>query len=378
MPNKRDQWEELGERVARARNAARLNQQELASKIGIDRTALTKVESGKRGIDALELARMATILGRPIEWFVSRPSKAAAGRRDVRRKEVMDESPADIALEGLARDVDLLQELGVLATQKPFTPGKKAKSAKDAEAVARAFRKHAGVADGPVWDLQRVAESVGLYAFSVDLGNDNLDGSYLASSVQGGVALINGGTPSGRRRFTMAHELGHHVFQDPYSSEWIVDLSARSRERLINAFAIHFLLPGLATKKRWKQLGGDEEPRSAAIILAAEFGLSWTAVCSHLCSLGHFTQRVQRQLELDPPRRHDYLELGISVRDDLNPPSVPPAYAQAVLKAYKSHKITRARAFEMLRDTIEEHDLPEQGIPRLEALRAEIDPGSEK
>jgi len=361
--------------VARARNASHLNQQELASKIGIDRTALTKVESGKRGLDALELARLAEILRRPIDWFVVRPSKAAAGRRDARRREVMDDSPADIALEDLARDVGLLQELGVLAVDKPFYPRKKAKTAKDAEAVAEAFRKHVDIAPGPVWDLQRVAERVGLYAFSVDLGDDTLDGSYLAAGQRDGVALINGRTPTGRRRFTMAHELGHHVFQDPYSAEWVVDLSARSREKLINAFAIHLLLPGRAASERWKQLEGNENPRSAAIILAVEFGLSWTAVCSQLSRLGLFAQRLLRQLELDPPRRHDYLELGVSVREDLVPPSVPPRFAQAVIKAYKSYKITKARAVEMLHDTVEEDDLPAQGIPRLEALRAEIDPG---
>lgn len=57
---------------------------------------------------------------------------------------------------------------------------------------------------------------------------------------------------------------------------------------------------------------------------------------------------------------------------------MPPRFAQAVVKAYKGHKISSARAMEMLRGTIEEGDLPEQVGPPLEALQAEIEPGAHR
>ena len=84
MSKKDHKWKELGDRVARARQAARLSQQELASKINLERTVLTKIETGARGLDALELARLASVLKRPIDWFVTEPSVAVAGRRAAR------------------------------------------------------------------------------------------------------------------------------------------------------------------------------------------------------------------------------------------------------------------------------------------------------
>lgn len=51
-------------------------------------------------------------------------------------------------------------------------------------------------------------------------------------------AVVNGDTDSGRRRMTLAHELGHWLCGDAY------DVWARDdRERMLNSFAIHFLAP---------------------------------------------------------------------------------------------------------------------------------------
>jgi len=371
MTKSRKEWQKLGKRVARARAASHLNQQDLATKIGIDRTAISKVESGSRGLDALELARLAKVLKRPIDWFVASPLSAAAGRRDARRKQLVDDSPADIVLEDLARDVELLRELEVLVEDDLFIPEKKVSDVDDARAIAEDFRRFVGINHGPLWELQRIAEGAGLFSFSIDLEDDNLDGSYLAVD-KTGVALINGRAPTGRRRFTLAHELGHHLFQDPYSDEWVVDQSIGSRERLVNAFAIHFLLPASEVEERWTVFTEQHGLRASAIIIAAEYGISWTAVCAHLVNLNMITTSDFRHLDLNPPRRHDYLELGIAAREDLVPPAVPPKYAQAVIKAYKGHKISGARAIEMLKGTVDSGDLPDTTEPPLDALQAEL------
>ena len=110
-----------------------------------------------------------------------------------------------------------------------------------------------------------------------------VEGSYVALA-RGGVALIQGQSQVGRRRFTTAHELGHHVLADEYSSEWVKG-GKDERERLISAFAIHLLMPRQAAKRRWQQLGGDDDAWNAAVCLAAEYGVSWSALCGQLASL---------------------------------------------------------------------------------------------
>ena len=52
----------IGARLAVARKAAGLTQEDLASAVGLDRTAVTKIEAGVRSLDALELARIAEMV----------------------------------------------------------------------------------------------------------------------------------------------------------------------------------------------------------------------------------------------------------------------------------------------------------------------------
>jgi Zn-dependent peptidase ImmA (M78 family)/DNA-binding XRE family transcriptional regulator len=368
MPQDKKEWKELGNRLARARMASRLSQADLAAAIGLDRTAVTKIEAGDRRVDSLELARLAAVLRRSIDWFLYQPAPSVLSRRASRDE--AEDSQADILLEGIARDVALLIELGMLTPPKPFHPGVPVESVETAEAAALELRRHLGLDAGSVWDLQRVLQEAGLYAFSLELESESLDGSYVAID-QGGVAVVNGRAPTGRRRFTLAHELGHHVLADTYSDEWILGIGGSEHERLINAFAVHFLIPGDAVKKRWQALAGD--PRQAAIVLGAEYGVSWTAACAQLRNLGLIDDAKHAQLERDRPRKADYVEGGVHLREDLVPPAVPPIFAAAALKAFRRHKLSAARALEILRGSLSAEDLPPEDAVPLDSMLPEMD-----
>ena len=55
----------------------------------------------------------------------------------------------------------------------------------------------------------RVA-SLGLLAFSWEFGKHGADGASVLLG-RGGVAVVNGSYQTGRRRLTLAHELGHYL-----------------------------------------------------------------------------------------------------------------------------------------------------------------------
>jgi Zn-dependent peptidase ImmA (M78 family)/transcriptional regulator with XRE-family HTH domain len=370
MRNAIKSWVDLGARVARARVAARLSQADLAAAIELERTAVTKIESGSRHVDSLELARLARVLGRPLDWFVVDPPPSVVSRRA--RVDPVPESPADLLLEGAVRDVSLLVELHLLVPAPGFHPTAPVDSVAAAAVAALELREHLGLGMGPVWELSRIVESVGLHGFSLDLGTEQLDGAYLALE-QGGVALVNGGTPSGRRRFTLAHELGHHVLADQYSDEWIIGSGADDRERLINAFAIHFLMPGPGTLPRWNILQGPTDARGAALHLGVEYGVSWAAAVGQLRNLGLVDEATHRELERARPTRADYLEHGLTLREDLAAPTLPPRVAAAALKGYRSHKLGAARVLEILRGTLAEGELPPDDQVPLAAMRAELE-----
>jgi len=362
-------WQELGARVAEARKVAQLSQAELATAVNLDRTAVTKLESGERKLDSLELVRIAGVLKRSVDWFLSPPLAAVVSRR--KRRETTDESRADALLEGIARDVKLIIDMGLLSPPTPPVPVA-VDSVETAETAARDLRQHLGLPPGPVWDLLAVAERLGCYAFSVDLKDESLDGSYLRLEV-GGVAVVNGSMQTGRRRFTLAHELGHHLFADDFSDEWIVGADAEGRERLINAFVIHFLMPREACLSRWLELDGRREPRFAAVALGAEYGVSWTAVLGHLRNIDVIDARAHDRLRSDSPTKADYLEGGLTIREELTAPAVPPRYAQAVMRAFKRHKLSRGRTLDLLHGAATAQDLPPEDHVPLQSMRAQFD-----
>lgn len=364
-------WEDLGNRVMAARKGQGLTQVELATAIEVDCSVIAEIETGGRTVDALELARLARVLRRPIGWFVTDPPPSVVSRRAGRDDVVRHE---DIQLEALAQDVEQLIGLGVL----PPPPARPISidSIGAAEQAALEVRRAAGLReDEPVWDLVRVVERLGLYAFVLELdgrGSAEADGSYVALEACG-VALINGRREAGRRRFTIVHELGHHISEDEYDPDWVVGSDATEREKIVNAFAIHFLLPRAAVEQRWPELQGAADPRDAAIRLGVEFGLSWSAACAHLQRLGCLSAQQYERLLPQKPTSVDLVERELTIRNDVVAPLVPPGYAASVIRALQQGRVGPARALELLQGTVHERDLPARKPLSLDSMKRELE-----
>lgn len=345
-------WIEFGRRLADARTAAGYTQGELAARLGVDRTAVSKIENGDRKVDSLELARFAELLAQPIQWFVLGESGALVSRRQardgVRRR-------ADLVLESLAADVEQLLEMGLLARTDLQPLGFTVDSVETAELAAKEIRRRLEIPAAPLDDLQTVAEHLGLHAFVLPL-ESGVEGSYVALK-GAGVALIQGKDPAAKRRFTLAHELGHHIFEDEYSDEWVTG-SLDERERLISAFAIHLLVPRPGVVSLWAQFNGAEDPRGAAIEIAGRYGVSWTALCAQLANLEVVTQAQRTALVEFRPSMSDFVERKIKLLPLPESPSVPPAFAAGAVRGCRRQLIGVRRAAEMLRDTLAESELP--------------------
>lgn len=73
--------------MAAARKAAGVTQASLARDAELDRTAVSKIESGRRAISSLELVAIARALGRPLQWFLDESVEGAGvALRDLRRR----------------------------------------------------------------------------------------------------------------------------------------------------------------------------------------------------------------------------------------------------------------------------------------------------
>lgn len=344
---------ELGQRIAEARVDVGMTQADLAAGAGLERTALVRVETGERKVSATELVSLADVLGRPVDWFFTESPAAVVSRR--RDPAVGGFSrKLDLALEIVARDIAFLDRRRIIrATER--TAHKTPTTYEEAERLAHSTREEASVPDGPLRDLQSVSESLGLLGFSLALGTDSGDAAS-AQVEKHGVAVINGSTGPGRRRFSLAHELGHHLVGDAY--EPAPRLGGSDTERMINAFAAYLLMPRASVMAVWNELSG-ESVRRAAIAVSVRFGVSWTATCNQLTNLGLIEHRTRELLIANDLRRGELFEFGERYSPALEPPSVPRRYAIAVVSAYRQKRLTSARTIELLHNTVREDELPD-------------------
>ena len=352
--------EHLGARVAAARRDAGLTQQECATRVGIDRSALAKIETGRRGVSATELVRFAEALEMRIEWFFEDAPQAVLSRRNA--AEAGAPSPSvDRFTERLAREVEFLQRIGgIELTETPAISFPE--TAEQAESAASEARRRLGYdPEQPATALgARVAE-LGLLAFSWEFG-EHADGASVLLQ-QGGVAVVNGSYPTGRRRLTLAHELGHYLFGDEYSTDWrVAEAPVAMREGRIDLFARALLLPSTVLRRRWS--GGDAT-RVDSVRLASEYRVGMATLARRLDELEIATPQESALVRATSTRRSDIVELGLVVADELLPPLLPDAYVKAVLSVYRREEISAARALGLLLDTWEEDDLPD--LPPLPA-----------
>ncbi len=361
---------DIGQRIAQARSEVDMTQTDLALLVQLDRTALAKIERGTRRLSATELVAIASALDRPIDWFVAESPPSVVSRRSDAAASGHSRS-LDLKIERLARDVGFLVADEVLRDVGTRPALDMPSDVNGAEHLAGQARMKMDVPPGPLENLQRAVERVGLLAFSLDLGEAGGDAAYVEVGNLG-VALLNGHVDPGRRRFNLAHELGHHLFGDAYAPEVAVNASSET-ERLINAFAVHLLLPRNDITEHW-QSHQDEDPRMIAVGLSFRFRASWTATCNQLRTLELIDDTERNSYVSRPPTAADAIALGVRWVAELDVPAVPPQYGKRVLAAYTAGKLTAVRTFELLWGTVSLADLPEQRSVPLESLRRDLEP----
>lgn len=355
----------LGQRIRKARDRAGLTQAELAGAIQLDRSVVAKIETGARRVSALELARVAEALGERIEWFVEDAPPAIVSRRNLH--EAGAPSPAiDKLVERIARSVEFLAAHDPQLRLMAPPPLERPRSNKGVEEVAAEARARLGVDDSaPLLNLSTHAASAGLLVFSIDLGDGAADGASILLT-RGGVAVINGHLHVGRRRLTLAHELGHYFFADEFVVDWRVDEAEGSDrwEARVDRFARALLLPASGLKQAWEgQRHAGDDLRTAAVRVASEFRVDMSTLARRLAELALVTRAEAERVRRVRTTKADIVELELLVPHEFDPPELARAYVESVLRLYRNETITDARATDLLLDTWEESDLPE--LPNL-------------
>jgi Zn-dependent peptidase ImmA (M78 family)/transcriptional regulator with XRE-family HTH domain len=349
----------VGERIAEARAERGLTQEQLAAVVGIGRSALAKVETGARRVSALELLAIARELGHRVEWFVDPGPPALASYR-TSRPGIATQS-IDARLDDLVRDVEFVFEHdpGMVVDQQQ--PMDRPTTAREADALAADVRARLGLSsDEPVHDLSTLVTSIGLLPFSLPLGEGADAGTVLLQS--GGVSVVNGDLQVGRRRLALAHELGHYVIADEYSTDWRVAASdTEGLEARLDRFARALLLPDTDLRRRWTDwvATDDETLRDAAVRAGSHYRVDMATLARRLTELRLLTPHEADEVRRVRTRRADIVEKNLLVHHELAPVSLPRPYEQAVLRLYRQETVTVDRALGLLLGTFDEESLPD-------------------
>jgi Zn-dependent peptidase ImmA (M78 family) len=140
--------------------------------------------------------------------------------------------------------------------------------------------------------------------FAVDVALSPLGTDVDGLCVHGGTAaliLASSDFPDGHLRFTMAHELGHHLLGDPREviEEAERDMFAGSvAEWRANAFAAHLLMPerGLRSVLDWLGETPGAVSERAVVALMEHFGVSMAALVYQLNVIGVLDYEAGKRL----------------------------------------------------------------------------------
>lgn len=263
----------VGVRLAEARRARGLTQQQVAEALGLARTTVTAMEKGERRPRSPELLRFADLYGRQVGELTRplpprRPESFVVQFRAARVADVGDDPKitADVvAFQSLCDDYVELERLTDNPLPRRYPEAYDiggAEPERSAEEVASSERLRLGLGDGPIGDVWGLLEAdVGLRVFAPPFASNNA-GMFVHAAEYGGCIAVNGRHPEERRRWSAAHEYAHFLV-DRHRPEITVLPGRRvpRGERFADAFARHFLMPASGLTRRFQGIHRAKEGR---------------------------------------------------------------------------------------------------------------------
>ncbi len=257
----------LGQRLAEARKARGITQEDVATYLSCSRPTYIAVEKGERPAKAEEIVKLAAFFGRRVSELV-RPGEPVVDfqphlRAIAEKMKPEDEHELVVAigdLQRLAGDYRELEQLMNASLRYNYPPPVNLETPVDvtelAESVASQERRRLGLGEQPVEELRRLLEwDVGLRIFYWPLPSA-IAGMYAYADDLGGCIMVNCKHPAERQRASMLHEYGHLIVDRYKPGIDYLNMPGRkpANERFAEAFALSFLMPANAVRQRFHEI----------------------------------------------------------------------------------------------------------------------------
>jgi Zn-dependent peptidase ImmA (M78 family)/DNA-binding XRE family transcriptional regulator len=284
---------DVGTRVRQLREAVGLQAQDLATRVGLDPTTISKIENGKRAIKAAELARIAEALNvSPLALLEDVPllSKLpVAARRAGPSITHKGHEGGYQRLLGLSELHVILAEAGI-----PTSPNLSGAPAILGLHWLGGAELLAGWADRQLSVKVEGDQRLGALADAIEnwLKIDVLFEPYPGDALSGAaitdrsfpLIFVNSDYPRTRCMFTLAHELGHILAGDVDDTITLDrELSGSTdAERMANAFAASLLMPEVMIREEIDRRG---RTVSTLVDLTYRLGVSYESLIYRLHNL---------------------------------------------------------------------------------------------
>ncbi len=245
---------EIGQRLRFARKSRQITQETAGATLGLQRSAISLMESGQRQVSTLELTHLADLYGRPVEWFVDPNSPLEQEDPVVALFRAEPNLQGEVIQQQARRCLRLLKEgaslrrltggrAAVSLPRYDLPPPRSVGQAIDqGQHVAEQERRRLDLGNAPVKVPETLARQ-NIWTAALRLP-DEISGLFLSSPDFGMALLANRAQAPVRRRFSFAHEHGHALMDRDEPATVTSAHNAKMRtEQRANAFAAAFLMP---------------------------------------------------------------------------------------------------------------------------------------
>ncbi|AUW97130.1 helix-turn-helix domain-containing protein [Streptococcus pluranimalium] len=232
-------------KLTKARIARGLSKKELAERTGISRQMISNYELGKTHPGASKLMTIVAELDFPYTYFTSEPKRFYEGATFFRSQSAATKRARDMQAVRLEFQKEIYDLLSRYVNFPELTlPDILMKNIyditnKDIEEKAKELRELWGLGkDLPISNLTEIAEVNGIIIVESNMSDDKLDAVSEWIEDRPFIMLTDNGESAVRRRFNIAHELGHILLHGDIES--IHDYTSQELKNIIEKQANHF------------------------------------------------------------------------------------------------------------------------------------------
>lgn len=355
----------IADSVRKCRNRLSLSQEQVAERLGIPRSAVSEIESGRREVSATELVTLGTLFGVSVADLLDMGPEAPSNEAD----EMMYRTaalPAGVEVQlkhwrlACQSFQQLESEVGDPSPSDLRPVTRVLSSFEEVDELADEERDRLKLGATPAHTLMGVIEDqLRIKVLYRDL-EDGLSGASMVSQQFGPAMLVNSRHSPGRRVFTLAHELFHLLVRGPVERvgqprAWhVCDGKVADKKDRIEQFADRFagrlLVPPGPFLERLRILvkPGTDADHSDLIAVARHFGVSVQAIFVQLAVHRLAPWELALKGYQDPVVQQSIVDAGPEVEQE------PQRFRRLAIKAFLTKRISRGRLAELLEINVAE------------------------